>query len=129
MWKPCRRPSISGISPRPVYLRVEHGRVALFDAQDIWGQDTLTSERALIEQNGGTGVWVACNDACPVDDLAVAFNRETADRRARPFLAQPRECIACRFCELKCSADAVTMKPLSQITDLEKLIMDGGFQE
>ena len=50
----------SGVSPHPVYLRVAHGRAALCDARDVWGQDTLTSERVLIEQNGGGGVRVAC---------------------------------------------------------------------
>ncbi len=50
----------SGVSPHPVYLRVAHGRAALHDARDVWGRDTLTSERMLIEQNGGTGVRVAC---------------------------------------------------------------------
>ncbi len=48
--------------------------------------------------------------------LAVAFNRETSDRRARPVLARPRDCIACRFCALECPAAAVTMNPFSQMT-------------
>ncbi len=50
----------SGISPRPVYLRVAHGRAALCDADDLWGQDTFTAERRLIEKGGGAGVRVAC---------------------------------------------------------------------
>jgi formate hydrogenlyase subunit 6/NADH:ubiquinone oxidoreductase subunit I len=70
----------------------------------------------------------ACIDACPVDCLAVAFNQDADDRRARPVLARPRACIACRFCALECPADAVTMKPLSEMTPQEKFVMDGRFQ-
>ncbi|MDJ0721906.1 MAG: 4Fe-4S binding protein [Desulfobacterales bacterium] len=71
----------------------------------------------------------ACIDACPVDCLAVAFTQDTDDRRARPMLARPSDCIACHFCALECPADAVTMKPPSQMTVQEKFMMDGRFQE
>ncbi|MDJ0854848.1 MAG: 4Fe-4S binding protein [Desulfobacterales bacterium] len=71
----------------------------------------------------------ACIDACPVNCLAIAFNQDAGDRRARPVLARPRDCIACRFCALECPADAVSMKPLSRMTAEEKLVLDGGFQE
>ncbi len=50
----------SGVSPGPVYLRVEHGRAALCDAKELWGQDTLTSECLLAERHGGSGARVAC---------------------------------------------------------------------
>jgi ferredoxin len=66
-----------------------------------------------------------CIDACPVACLAIVFNQETDDRRARPALVQIRECIACRFCARECPTEAITMKPPSQMTEQEKFTMDG----
>lgn len=66
----------------------------------------------------------ACVDACPVACLAIAFSQEKADRRARPVLVRARTCIACRFCALECPTEAITMKPPSQMTEQEKLVMD-----
>ena len=67
----------------------------------------------------------ACIDACPVACLAIHFNQDNTDRRARPVLAPARKCIACRFCALECPAEAITMKPPSQMTAREKIAMDG----
>ena len=65
----------------------------------------------------------ACIDTCPVDCLGIAISQDTSDRRARPVLARPRDCIGCAFCALECPVDAITMKPLSRMTDQEKLLM------
>ena len=43
---------ISGISEKPVYLRIEDGDVSLEDASAIWGKGTFASNKWLIEQNG-----------------------------------------------------------------------------
>ncbi|MBL0715895.1 MAG: 4Fe-4S binding protein [Desulfosarcina sp.] len=67
-----------------------------------------------------------CIDVCPVACLAIAFNQDPADRNAYPVLARAPACIACHFCALECPAEAITMKPLSQMTEQEKLFMDDG---
>ena len=61
----------------------------------------------------------ACVDACPVACLTIAFNQDTAGLRVRLWLARARECIACRFCALEGLADAIAMKPLSQMSEQE----------
>lgn len=38
----------TGISPRPVYLLVDHGRAELCDAADLWGKDARDTENALL---------------------------------------------------------------------------------
>lgn len=50
----------TGISPRPVYLLVEHGHVSLQDAEHLWGLDTRLTENALLEQFPGRQAAVAC---------------------------------------------------------------------
>ncbi len=55
---------------------------------------------------------------------AVAYDQDTADRRARPVLARAFTCIACRFCALECPADAITMKLPSRMTEQQKLAID-----
>jgi formate hydrogenlyase subunit 6/NADH:ubiquinone oxidoreductase subunit I len=64
-----------------------------------------------------------CVDACPVACLAIVYTQEVAERRARPALTHARDCIACRFCALECPAEAITMKPPSQMTEAEKSAM------
>ena len=65
-----------------------------------------------------------CIDACPSACLAITFTQDAAERRSRPVLVMVRDCIGCRFCERECPAEAITMKPLSQMTAQEKLSMD-----
>ena len=42
----------TGISPRPVYLLIDEGKVELKDASDIWGKDTYDTEDALMSVYG-----------------------------------------------------------------------------
>lgn len=91
----------SGVSPRPVYLLVDNGRAELLEAGDIWGQDTFAAEQRLRAKHGGGNVRVAC--------MAYKINAK---------------CIGCRFCGRECPAEAIAMKPLSQMTAQEKLSMD-----
>jgi len=50
----------TGISPRPVYLYVGHGRVELRDAAGLWGKDTRETEDALHAAHPGKTLSVAC---------------------------------------------------------------------
>ena len=50
----------TGVSPRPVYLYVGHGQIALRDAADVWGRDTRESEDALLAAHSGRPTSVAC---------------------------------------------------------------------
>ena len=43
---------ISGISEKPVYLRIEDGNVSLEDASEIWGKGTFAANKWMVEQNG-----------------------------------------------------------------------------
>ncbi|MEE0525561.1 MAG: aldehyde ferredoxin oxidoreductase N-terminal domain-containing protein, partial [Faecalibacterium prausnitzii] len=43
---------ISGISEKPVYLRIEDGAVSLEDATEIWGKGTFAANKWMVEQNG-----------------------------------------------------------------------------
>ena len=43
---------ISGISEKPVYLRIEDGEVSLEDASAIWGKGTFAANKWMVEQNG-----------------------------------------------------------------------------
>lgn len=50
----------TGISPKPVYLLVEHGRAELRDASDLWGKDTRQTENELLSRMSGRQGAVAC---------------------------------------------------------------------
>ena len=43
---------ITGISAKPVYLRIEDDEVSLEDASDIWGKGTFAANKWMVEQNG-----------------------------------------------------------------------------
>ena len=43
---------VSGISEKPVYLRIEDGEVSLEDATEIWGKGTFAANKWMVEQNG-----------------------------------------------------------------------------
>ena len=43
---------VSGISEKPVYLRIEDDQVSLEDASDIWGKGTFAANKWMVEQNG-----------------------------------------------------------------------------
>ena len=43
---------ITGISAKPVYLRIEDDQVSLEDASDIWGKGTFAANKWMVEQNG-----------------------------------------------------------------------------
>ena len=43
---------VSGISEKPVYLRIEDGAVSLEDATEIWGKGTFAANKWMVEQNG-----------------------------------------------------------------------------
>ena len=43
---------VSGISEKPVYLRIEDGNVSLEDASEIWGKGTFAANKWMVEQNG-----------------------------------------------------------------------------
>jgi formate hydrogenlyase subunit 6/NADH:ubiquinone oxidoreductase subunit I len=68
-----------------------------------------------------------CIDACPAACLAVAYTEDTDDRKGYPYLREASACIACRFCALECPVDAVTMKPVAEMTEAEKKSLDGPF--
>ena len=42
----------SGISEKPVYLRIEDDKVSLEDASEIWGKGTFAANKWMVEQNG-----------------------------------------------------------------------------
>ena len=65
----------TGISPRPVYLYVGHGRVELRDAADLWGKDTRETEDVLHAAHTGKTLSVAC--------IGPAGERLLADLRHR----------------------------------------------
>jgi aldehyde:ferredoxin oxidoreductase len=50
---------LSGISERPVYLQVKDGRAELRDAGDLWGKDTVETDR-LLRAETGKGARVSC---------------------------------------------------------------------
>ena len=41
---------VSGISEKPVYLRIEDGAVSLEDATEIWGKGTFAANKWMVEQ-------------------------------------------------------------------------------
>ena len=41
---------VSGISEKPVYLRIEDGEVSLEDASEIWGKGTFAANKWMVEQ-------------------------------------------------------------------------------
>ena len=43
----------SGISEKPVYLRVADGKAELVDAGHLWGKDAVEAEKAIMEEMGG----------------------------------------------------------------------------
>ena len=43
---------ITGISEKPVYLRIEDDEVSLEDASEIWGKGTFAANKWMVEQNG-----------------------------------------------------------------------------
>lgn len=45
---------VKGKAEKPVYLYVERGRAEILSAEDIWGLDTFTAERKLLEKHGKT---------------------------------------------------------------------------
>ncbi len=42
-----------GISPRPVYLQIAKGKAVLCDAGEVWGKDTVETERWLVQNTPG----------------------------------------------------------------------------
>ncbi len=50
----------TGISPRPVVLRVQNGRAMLEDASDVWGMDTPDTEETLLARCPNKRGVVAC---------------------------------------------------------------------
>ena len=50
----------SGISPKPVYLYVDHNRAELRDATDLWGKDARETETLIQASNQGKPLQVAC---------------------------------------------------------------------
>ena len=42
---------VSGISEKPVYLRIEDDEVSLEDASDIWGKGTFASNKWMVERD------------------------------------------------------------------------------
>jgi aldehyde:ferredoxin oxidoreductase len=50
----------TGISPRPVYFWADKGRAELRDATELWGRDTVETEKILKQQADGRGLRVAC---------------------------------------------------------------------
>jgi aldehyde:ferredoxin oxidoreductase len=50
----------TGISPKPVYLLLEHGRAELRDASDLWGKDTRQTEDELLARMNGRQGAIAC---------------------------------------------------------------------
>ncbi len=49
-----------GISPRPVYLCIEKGKVELRDAREVWGQDAIETEKFLKKTAKCKNPRVAC---------------------------------------------------------------------
>ena len=49
----------TGISPKPVYLLLDNGRVEIKDAANLWGKDTYETEDTLMAEYGSTSR-VAC---------------------------------------------------------------------
>ena len=43
----------SGISEKPVYLRIADGKAELADAAHLWGKDAVDAEKAIMEEMGG----------------------------------------------------------------------------
>ena len=51
---------LSGISPRPVYLFLNDGKVEIRDATHLWGKDTIQTEESIRNELGDKQVKVAC---------------------------------------------------------------------
>ncbi|MEI6314763.1 MAG: aldehyde ferredoxin oxidoreductase N-terminal domain-containing protein, partial [Syntrophus sp. (in: bacteria)] len=43
----------TGVSEKPVYLLIDHGRPELKDAGHLWGKDTAETEESLVAEAGG----------------------------------------------------------------------------
>jgi len=50
---------LSGISPKPVYVLINDGKVEIMDASDLWGMDAIRAEEKLKERHGNKAS-VAC---------------------------------------------------------------------
>ena len=50
----------SGVSPKPVYLLVEHDAARLLPADDLWGRDARETEQVLWSRSEGRQPAVAC---------------------------------------------------------------------
>ncbi|GAP13696.1 aldehyde:ferredoxin oxidoreductase [Longilinea arvoryzae] len=50
----------SGISPKPVYLYVDHAHAELRDASELWGMDSRETENRIKSQSPRKGIHVAC---------------------------------------------------------------------
>ena len=51
---------LSGISPRPVYLFLNDGKVEIRDATHLWGKDTIQTEESIRNELGDKQVKLAC---------------------------------------------------------------------
>ncbi len=51
---------IEGRAAHPVYIYIEDDRVEILDASDLWGRDTIETERAIQKAHGDEAVKVAC---------------------------------------------------------------------
>ena len=50
----------SGISPKPVYVFLDDGKVEIKDASHLWGKDTAETEEAIRKELGDEKVKIAC---------------------------------------------------------------------
>jgi len=75
---------VEGAADRPVYLDVEDGQVEIRDAEDLWGRDTLETEKILCERHQGKRLRVLTigpageklsHLACIINDSARAAGR------------------------------------------------------
>jgi len=51
---------LEGKAERPVYLLITNGKAELKDASKLWGMDTVETEAAIREENGGKDYRVVC---------------------------------------------------------------------
>ncbi len=71
---------ITGVAARPVTLWIDNGKARLEEASDLWGLDTIETEKAIRRQKGDERVKVACIGPAGENGVRYACIQATPNR-------------------------------------------------
>ena len=110
---------VSGISEKPVYLRIEDGAVSLEDATEIWGKGTFAANKWMVEQNGREFETASIGPAG--ENLVDYFNLRNEQRSDWSGKAKMK-CTVRDFEEVKRAVDYLKAHSLNTVEDLNQAI-------